>query len=104
MSVKLLNEENYEQEINGAGLKVIKFGADWCGPCRMIAPVLESLTKKHSDVGIFEVNVDENPQLSMKFGVRGIPAVFFLKDGKVIDSFAGFRGEGEIENKIVAHK
>lgn len=100
MSVKQINEGNYEQEIQGNGLKVIKFGAEWCGPCRMIAPILETLTQKHSDVGIYEVNVDENPQLSMRFGVRGIPAVFFLKDGKVLDSFAGYRGEGEIESKI----
>lgn len=103
MSVKMLNQKNYDVEINAPGLKVVKFGADWCGPCRMIAPVLEGLTQKHVDVGIYEVNVDENPELSMKFGVRGIPAVFFLKNGQVIDSFAGFRGESEIESKILSY-
>ncbi len=100
MSLKNLNQSNFDAEVSGPGLKVVKFGADWCGPCRMIAPVLEGLTKKHGDVGIYEVNVDENPALSMKFGVRGIPAVYFLKNGQVIDSFAGFRGESEIDSKI----
>ncbi len=104
MGVKELNQGNFDSSMEGEKLKVVKFGADWCGPCKMIAPVLEKISNAHQDVDIFEVNVDQNQELSMKFGVRGIPAVYFLKNGSVIDNFVGARGEADIVNMIQKHK
>ena len=104
MGVIELNQENYENSIEGSNLKLIKFGADWCGPCKMIGPVLEKISNDVEGVDIFDVNVDQNQELSMKFGVRGIPAVYLLKNGDVVDNFVGARGEADIVSMIEKHK
>lgn len=100
MGVKELNQENYESSMEGDHLKVVKFGADWCGPCKMIGPVLEKISNDHANVDIYDVNVDQNQELSLKFGVRGIPAVYFVKNGNVVDNFVGARGEADIVSMI----
>ncbi|MCK5884428.1 MAG: thioredoxin family protein [Bacteriovoracaceae bacterium] len=100
MAVKELNQGNYDSSMEGDHLKVIKFGADWCGPCKMIGPVLEKISGEFENVEIYDVNVDQNQDLSVKYAVRGIPAVYFVKNGNVVDSFVGARGEADIISMI----
>lgn len=72
------------------GTVLLDFYADWCAPCRMLGPVLEQIAEENDDIKVVKVNVDENQQLAQDFGVRGIPALFVLKDGKNVANRAGF--------------
>jgi len=72
------------------GTVLLDFYADWCAPCRMLGPVLEQIAEENEDIKVVKVNVDENQQLAQDFGVRGIPALFVLKEGKNVANRAGF--------------
>jgi thioredoxin len=74
---------------------IVKFYADWCGPCKQLAPVVESLTKELGVV-LVSVNIDENPEMAQQFGVRSIPAVFAIKDGAPVASLFGNKPEGDV--------
>jgi thioredoxin 1 len=85
-------------------IKVIKFGADWCGPCRMIEPTIKSLKEKYnvegSDVEIVSIDVDVDPETSSKYGIRNVPTFIFEKDDTVVERMVGVRQPSDIENKI----
>jgi thioredoxin 1 len=85
-------------------IEVIKFGADWCGPCRMMKPTMDSLSEKYniegSDIKITDVNVDENPDLSNLHKIKSIPTLIFLVDEKVIAKYVGVMKTDDIEKKI----
>jgi len=85
--------QNFEQEVLNSDKPVLlDFWAEWCGPCRMLTPILEKLhTEIGDDVVIGKVNVDEQRELAQKFGVMSIPSVFVMKGGKVVDSAVGVR-------------
>jgi thioredoxin 1 len=89
MSLVYANADNFKDNI-AEGTVIVDFYADWCAPCRMIGPVLEQISEEQADLKIVKVNVDENPQLASEFGVRGIPALFVVKDGKTVAQKAGF--------------
>jgi len=89
MSLVYANADNFKESI-AEGTVIVDFYADWCAPCRMIGPVLEQISEEQADLKIVKVNVDENPQLASEFGVRGIPALFVVKDGKTVAQKAGF--------------
>jgi len=89
MSLVYANADNFKESI-AEGTVIVDFYADWCAPCRMIGPVLEQIPEEQADLKIVKVNVDENPQLASEFGVRGIPALFVVKDGKTVAQKAGF--------------
>jgi thioredoxin 1 len=98
-----LSEANFDQEVNGSDLPVlIDFWAEWCGPCKMIAPVLEEIAKEQSGVKIGKVNVDENPNLATRFQIRAIPTLLFFKDGQVADQVVGMAGKSDLVSKIEA--
>ena len=78
------------KEKTAEGLVVLDFYADWCAPCRMLGPVLEQIAEENADIKVVKVNVDENQTLAGDFGVRGIPALFVLRDGKQVAQRAGF--------------
>lgn len=82
--------ENDLIEVTKEGLTIVDFYADWCGPCRMIAPILEELDEENENIKVAKVNVDENRDLSMKYKISAIPAIMFFKDGKVVRSEVGF--------------
>lgn len=89
--VKYLENENFK-EVIGEGVWVVDFYADWCGPCKMLAPILEEL-----DANVLKVNVDEHEDLATQFGVMSIPTVCFFKDGELREKSIGFRSKEELE-------
>ncbi len=99
-----VNDSSFESEvIKAKGPVVVDFWAPWCGPCRMLGPVTEKLAEKYEGkVKFFKVNVDENPQTSMKFQVMSIPTLMFLKDGKTMGTSVGALPESALKPKIDA--
>jgi len=85
-------------------LTVIDFWAEWCGPCRAIGPVVEELSKEYTGrVNIGKVNVDQNPTLSVNYGITSIPAILFVKGGKVVDKQIGAVPKSVLDKKIQSH-
>ncbi|MDB5230569.1 MAG: trxA [Chitinophagaceae bacterium] len=85
-------------------LTVIDFWAEWCGPCRAIGPVIEELSKEYDGkVNVGKVNVDHNPNLSINYGITSIPAILFIKGGKVVDKQIGAVPKSVLDKKIQSH-
>jgi len=82
---------------------VVDFWAEWCGPCRAITPIIEELASEYGDkVKVGKLNVDHNPEVSMKFGIRSIPTVMILKNGEVVDKHVGMTSKKVLTDKINA--
>jgi len=103
MAVVNLTNENFKAETE-QGLVLVDFYADWCGPCKMLAPVLEELAGEVSDVKIAKVNVDEARELAIEYRVSTIPNVTFLKDGEVVHQDVGFKPKEVLMQLIDQHK
>ncbi|MFM2361525.1 MAG: thioredoxin [Sphingobacteriales bacterium] len=99
------NDANFQTEVIASDkLTVVDFWAEWCGPCRAIGPVIEELSKDYAGkVNIGKVNVDHNPQVSMNFGITSIPAILFIKGGKVVDKLVGAQPKANFVKKIEQH-
>lgn len=96
-----LNNHNFETTIQQNSVVLVDFYADWCGPCQALAPTLEKVSQKFDGKAIVgKVNVDKNPELSSEFQVRSIPALFYIKNGKIIDRQVGLQSETTISNNI----
>lgn len=93
--IKYLEKDNFDEEVK-SGRILVDFYADWCGPCKMLGSVLETI----SDIEIIKVNVDEYPQLANRFKIMSIPHLKFFSDGKEIDQIVGFVDKETIEEKI----
>lgn len=100
---KIFTNANYA-EYEAAGLPmVLDFSATWCGPCQKIAPIIAELANDYEGkVIIGKCDVDENDELTAKFGIRNVPTVLFIKDGKVVDKHVGAAPKSEFVNKIEA--
>ncbi|MBR6513719.1 MAG: thioredoxin [Clostridia bacterium] len=97
MSVKKLDLNNFDSEILGQdGIAVVDFYADWCGPCKMVAPVLEKISEERDDITVGKVNVDFDGELAMKYGVMSIPTIVIFKDGKEINRSVGAKSKAGI--------
>ena len=103
MTLKV-TENNIVEVLKEKEITVLDFSADWCGPCKMLTTIIESLSSVNTDITIGKVNVDENSNLSSKYSVRGIPTLIFFKDGKEIDRIVGVTNKGGIQTKIDALK
>ena len=99
MEIKL-NKDNYEKEIKDKGIVVVDFFATWCGPCMMLAPILEELSEKYK---VCKINVDEEQELAIENAVMSIPTVYIYKDGELLNKFIGYKTKEEIE-KIIENK
>jgi thioredoxin 1 len=99
-------DANFQTEVlDSAQLSVVDFWAEWCGPCRAIGPVIEELSKDYAgQVKVGKVNVDQNPQISMNYGITSIPAILFIKNGQVVDKLVGAQPKGNFVKKIDALK
>jgi thioredoxin 1 len=100
-----LTDANFQSNVlDSDKLSLIDFWAEWCGPCRAIGPVVEELSKEYNGkVNIGKVNVDQNPTLSMNYGITSIPAILFIKGGKVVDKQIGAVPKSVLDKKIKAH-
>ncbi|PYJ68120.1 MAG: thioredoxin [Verrucomicrobia bacterium] len=99
-----LNESNFDREVTQSDKPVIvDFWAEWCGPCKMIAPLLDEVAReKAGAVKVAKVNVDENQSLSFKYNIRAIPALLFFKNGQVRDQVTGVTSKKDLLNRIEA--
>ena len=94
---------NFLELINGNKPVVVDFWAEWCGPCKMIAPIVEELAEAYEDqVLIGKVNIDENEDLAVEYEIRSIPTLLFFKNGKLVDKHIGAATKATLENKIRA--
>ncbi len=96
MSVINISKENFNSVISGPSPVLIDFYADWCGPCRMVGPIVEEISKERDDIVVGKVNVDNEPELASKFGVMSIPMLVVIKDGKVANQSVGARPKADI--------
>lgn len=91
MSIIHATVENFEQSVlKNEKTVILDFYADWCGPCRMLGPVLEKIADEHEEIAVAKVNVDDIPSLAESFGVTSIPALFVLKNGEIVNQAVGF--------------
>ena len=100
-----VDEQSWEQEVlKHDGLVLVDFWAVWCGPCQMIAPVLEQLAQEYDGkVKVAKMDVDANPKTPMRFNVRSIPTLLFFKGGKPVDTVVGAVPKGYLVNKLNTH-
>jgi thioredoxin 1 len=101
-SVVTLDSNNWEQEVLQADKPVlVDFWAAWCGPCKMVGPVVESLAEENAGkIAVGKVNVDENRDLAVKYGVRGIPTLAFFQDGQEVKRIVGAQGKAQLQKAI----
>ena len=99
----VITNDNFESVMNSGKPVVLDFWATWCGPCKKIAPVIEELAEQYADqVIVGKVDVEENDDISFKYGIRNIPTVLFIKDGQVVDKIVGATAKAAYEEKIKA--
>ncbi|MBK9256899.1 MAG: thioredoxin [Saprospiraceae bacterium] len=96
-------DSNFEETALSGGVAVVDFWAEWCGPCRLIGPIVEDLSKQYDGKAVIgKVNVDSNPEISLKYGIRSIPTILIIKDGQVVDKQVGVTTKAALETKILA--
>lgn len=96
MSVLSLNKNNFESVKNSEKVVLLDFYADWCGPCRMVSPIVDEIAEENPQYVVGKVNVDNEPELAEEFGVFSIPTLVVMKDGKVVHQSAGARPKEQI--------
>ncbi len=96
--VEEINDKDFvEKVLNSKTPVLVDFWAQWCGPCRMLTPIIEELAKEYDEqkIKIYKLNVDENPQIAAKYGIMAIPTVIIFKDGKPVEQVTGVRNKKE---------
>ncbi len=93
-----VTKENFDKEVMQAeGTVLIDFWAAWCGPCRMIAPAVEKIAEEHPEVKVCKINIDDEQELAIKYGVMSIPTLMVVKNGEIVNTAVGLRPKEEIE-------
>lgn len=101
-----VTDQNWADEVDGnEGLIMVDFWAVWCGPCRMVAPIVEELAGEYQEKGlkVGKLDVDSNPEVTVRFGVRSIPSILFFKGGELVDKVVGAVPRQQLEDKIQEH-
>lgn len=102
MAVVIINHDNFEEKVLKADQPVIlDLWASWCGPCKMLAPVIEELGEAHPEVLVGKINVDEEPDLAARFGVTAIPMVVLVKHGEVAGTAVGYQSREQLEKALL---
>ena len=101
MKVNVFDVENFEKEVlNYEGTALVDFYADWCGPCKIMSPIISEIAEELENVKVGKVNVDENGSLAEKYGIMSIPTIIVFKDGKPINSFVGVIDKEKIKSSL----
>lgn len=101
MEIKSVNKNNFEKEVlDYKGIVLADFNADWCGPCRMLRPILDEIASENDEYKIVSINIDDEDELALKYQVSSIPCLVLFKDGKEIDRSVGLRPKDEIEDML----
>ena len=105
MSEIVLTDSNFQQEVLDSKIPVlVDFWAPWCGPCRMVAPMVAEIAKAYATrLKVGKLNVDENPETARKYGIRGIPTLMIFKDGKLVDTVVGAVPRQTLEQALEPH-
>ncbi len=104
-NVLTLTEENWKDEVVGSDTPVlVDFWAPWCGPCRIIAPIIEELAEEfEGKLKVGKLNTDENPNIAMQYGIRAIPTVILFKNGEVVDTRIGVQPKDALKQMVMSH-
>ncbi|NLM44319.1 MAG: thioredoxin [Clostridiales bacterium] len=100
-----VNEDTFQEEVLNSDIPVlVDFWAAWCGPCRMVSPIIDQLAAEYKDkIKVVKVNVDENPRLASEYDIMSIPSIFLFKDGRKVDGIIGVRSKQLFEEMINKH-
>ncbi len=93
MDIIQINSENFDEIISKDTPVLIDFYADWCGPCKMLSPIVEEVAAKYDNIAFGKLNVDENPEICEKFGIMSIPTLIFFKNGEAVETSVGLISE-----------
>lgn len=97
MSVMNIDRNNFQEEVmNSDKLVLLDFWASWCGPCRMVSPIVDEIAEERSDIKVGKINVDEQSELAAQFGIMSIPTLVVMKDGKIVNQSVGAKPKSEI--------
>lgn len=96
MSVISINKNNFDEVKNSSKTVLLDFYADWCGPCRMVSPIVDEIANENPDILVGKINVDEEPELAGAFSVMSIPTLVVLKDGKIVNQSMGAKPKAQI--------
>ena len=101
MSVINITKNNFAEEVLNSDKPVLlDFWASWCGPCRMVSPIIDEIANERADIKVGKINVDEQPELAAKFSVMSIPTLVVIKDGKIVNQAMGARPKAQILDMI----
>ncbi len=101
MNIVTVTDESFQNDVlDFKGTVLVDFWAAWCGPCRMLAPILEQLAEENPQIRIAKVNVDEQPKLGNKFNIMSIPTVMIFKDGKLVNTSVGLRPKEDFQQYL----
>ncbi|MDE0395193.1 MAG: thioredoxin [Gammaproteobacteria bacterium] len=100
-----VTDETFEEMIGGAELAIVDFWAEWCGPCRIVGPIVDELAGEYADKGVVvaKLDVDQSPAVANRFGIRSIPSILFFKDGEHVDTVIGAVPKPHLERKLLEH-
>ncbi len=96
MAVVSITNDNIEELLNSGRTLLIDFYADWCGPCRMVAPIVDQIAEEKTDIAVGKINIDEQPELAEKYGVMSIPTLIVIKDREVVNKGTGVQPKGKL--------
>ena len=102
---RVINTQEFNEEVlNGKGITLVDFFATWCGPCKMLSPILDELSETLSDVKIVKVDVDAENELTMQYRVMSVPTMKIFKDGEVVETLVGARPAAELKEKLESYR